>query len=115
MNKYILLLSIVSLVVLTSGCTIPLPWETPQNNTQPNTTVIVQDNGDGSSNGGKTVNAAAQDCLNCGYYPWYKGTRCPECGYGDNDGILNCPKCGQYAFHGSSWANGHCTSCGYKT
>ena len=113
MNKYTLILVIISLVVISSGCVNP--FQTQQNNTQPNTTVIVENNSGGSTSGGNTVQAAAQDCPNCGHYPWYKGTRCVECGYGDNDGILNCPECGHYTFHGTSWAHGHCTYCGYST
>ena len=101
---------------MSSGCTIPLPWENNNNNTTPTTTVIVENNSGGSSSGGSnTVKATAQDCPNCGHYPWYKGTKCPTCGYGDNDGILNCPNCGKYTFHGTSWAHGHCTACGYST
>ena len=58
---------------MSSGCTIPLPWENNNNNTTPTTTVIVENNSGGSSSGGSnTVKATAQDCPNCGHYP---GTR----------------------------------------
>lgn len=68
-----------------------------------------------SSSSSKSSSSYARDCPNCGHYPQYKGKMCTVCGYGDNDGILYCPYCELYAFHGTSWKNGYCTSCGYYT
>lgn len=100
-----------------SGCTIS------DQNTNTGTNSVDQSSGSssnsgssssGSSSGSSSSSKVAKKCPNCGHYPWYKHTMCPVCGYGDNDGILYCPYCDAYAFHGTSWSNGYCTSCGYS-
>ncbi|MBC7100032.1 hydrogenase maturation nickel metallochaperone HypA [Methanothermobacter tenebrarum] len=113
------LLSIFAVMVLVTSCfgciQIQWPFTNPQNNTT-NPPVVIH-TGDGSS--GNSGSSGAQECPNCGYYPWYVGTRCPQCGYGDDDGLLVCPNCGSYSYHATGTAgygdpNGYCSNCGYR-
>ncbi len=108
-GKTLFIIGTIAIVLCaTAGCN-QWPFVQPNVTTQPpNVTVVTE-----TQSGGSSSQQTAQNCPNCGYYPWYKYTRCPNCGYGDNDGILYCPSCGVYAFHGSSWASGRCTACGY--
>lgn len=108
------LISIFAVMVLLTSCFGCIQWPLiqPQNNTTDPPTIQT---GGGDSGGP----SGAQKCPNCGYYPWYVGTRCPECGYGGDDGLLVCPNCGSYSYHATGTAgygdpNGYCSNCGYR-
>ncbi|BDH79237.1 MAG TPA: hypothetical protein GXX31_02480 [Methanothermobacter sp.] len=109
------LISIFAVMVLLTSCfgCIQWPFYPPANNTTTNPPLVIKtDGGDSGRSSG------AQECPNCGYYPWYVGTRCPWCGYGDDDGLLVCPNCGGYTYHATGTAGyrdpyGYCSNCGY--
>jgi hypothetical protein len=112
MFAIILMIAIISCGI--SGC-IDLG---SSDSTGTNTNTIDQSgssSGSSSSSSSSGSSSKARDCPNCGHYPQYKGKMCVVCGYGDNDGILYCPYCDRYTFHGTSWQDGYCTSCGYYT
>jgi ribosomal protein L37E len=107
----------------TSNSTSNVTVYNQSSNKQPKTTVINKPSQTSNKQPKTTVtNKPSQTsntqpeagyCPNCGHFPWHKKTRCLNCGYGDNDGILYCPNCKSYTFYGNSWNNGYCTSCGY--